>query len=493
MSFVINSNIMSLNAQRNLNSSQNTLGVSLQRLSSGLRINSAKDDAAGLAITDRMTSQIRGLDQAVRNANDGISLAQTAEGALQESTNILQRMRELSVQAANDTNSASDRSALQKEVGQLKEELNRIADNTDFNGKKLLDGSFTAQKFQVGANANQTISVSVGSARGDAIGNQSLKTNTGAGTITEALGGGLVNNVTVQNLTVSGKQGSATVAVAAGASAKSIADAVNSETLNTGVSASARTTAKLSVDAGTAAGTVSFDLYGSNTGAGETVSAVITNPSDLTDLAKAINDHTGKTGVSAVLSEDKASVELVNEAGYDIAIDNFAHSNAAATDIMHVDGGSGTAVDLDGGGTTTQAAVGGEVSFSSASTYTVTTDGDTSLLASATNASSLSDVASIDITSQSGASDALKVIDGALASIDDNRANLGAVQNRFGSTISNLQNVSENLSSARSRIQDADFAKETAALTKGQILQQAGFSILSQANQSQQAVLSLLR
>ena len=212
MAISINTNVASLNAQRNLSASQTNLAKSMQRLSSGLRINSAKDDAAGLAISDRMTSQIRGLNQATRNANDGISLAQTAEGAMQESTNILQRMRELAVQSANDTNSASDRASLQSEVDQLKQELTRIAETTPFNGKKLLDGSMISAQFQVGANAGETISFGIGSARSTDLGNHSLTTNnaTAAQGIevasaadTDTADG---NNVGAQTLTVVGKE-----------------------------------------------------------------------------------------------------------------------------------------------------------------------------------------------------------------------------------------------------------------------------------------------
>jgi len=229
MSLGINTNVASLNAQNQLNSSQKLNDQALERLSSGLRINSAKDDAAGLAISTRFSSQISGLNIAQRNANDGISLAQTAEGALEETTNILQRIRDLSVQSANSTNSASDRSALQGEVNQLKQEVDRIASSTQFNGLNLLDGSFTAQNFQVGANAGQTISVSVAGARGADLGNNAVNdvnatVNAGTGSTTAAATGLPANNTIIaQNLTISGPEGPAAVAVDLGDSAETVA------------------------------------------------------------------------------------------------------------------------------------------------------------------------------------------------------------------------------------------------------------------------------
>ena len=250
MALGINTNVASLSAQNQLNKSQELSNQALERLSSGLRINSAKDDAAGLAISTRFQSQISGLNVAQRNANDGISLAQTAEGALEETTNILQRIRELSVQSANSTNSSSDRSALQGEVNQLKQELDRIAGTTQFNGLNLLDGSFTAQSFQVGANANQTISVSVTGARGADLGNNTVsgESNTTVSQGTGSVAGGAAtlpanNTIAAQDITVSGTEGSEVVSLTAGQTAESIAAAVNAETGTTGVTATASTSA----------------------------------------------------------------------------------------------------------------------------------------------------------------------------------------------------------------------------------------------------------
>ena len=486
MAMVINTNIMSLNAQRNLSKTNNMLATSMERLSTGLRINSAKDDAAGLAISERMTSQIRGLNQAVRNANDGISLAQTAEGALQESTNILQRMRELAVQAANDTNSASDRNNLQKEVAQLQQELNRIASTTTFNGKNILDGSFTSAKFQVGADANQTIEVSIGNAAATAIGNQSAtsKTHVGAALAAAAdVSGG--NGVTNNDLTINGNQ-SVTVTVGANAAASEIASLVNGAAGDTGVNATART--EVTMDNLGSAGTVSFTLSSANSsgtvGSAVNISVAVTDVNDLTDLANAINSASGTTGITASLTSDKKGITLVNEAGDDINIQDF--NNTGATKTVDVGG-----VALTGGSGTDSIVVGGEVEFQSGNSYMIADAGN--VMSSASVSSSLSSVADISIATQSGANDALSVLDQALQFVSDTRANLGAVQNRFESTIANLSTNVENLSSARSRIQDADFAAETAAMTRAQILQQAGVAMVSQANAAPQTVLSLLR
>jgi len=727
---------MSLNAQRNLGQSQSALAKSMQRLSSGLRINSAKDDAAGLSISDRMTSQIRGLNQAGRNANDGISLAQTAEGALQETTNILQRMRELSVQSANDTNSASDRTSLQAEVNQLKQEMTRIANTTTFNGKNLLDGTMSNAQFQVGANSNQTISFSIASAKAVNLGSNSLATNNangievatyrgdvatngaqsgntgalaatgasvngvtgetltiadasgntvgsvvvagneqmsavkaalngvtgvaatgtnqvklsggvdggGTGVLTingQSLGAGLLtsadlmatavnanatlqaqgvfaksdgtnaflynntgaditvnltvagtlnaqgadgaaavgltgavagtremtaggslnldmsqgytistgatnqlftasgvqtttkagyadttggNAVGLQNLTIIGPQGSATAAIAAHSTAAGIATAVNTNSATTGVTATASTTATLfglSAD-----GTVGFTLMGSNTTA-INISATVTS-ADLSALSKAINDEAGRTGITATLAGSNTRIVLTQAEGQDIKIGNFTHTAAVdgQNQVTALTTGTGTAINAYGteqslkvlgnegndasatvlydGGKRTAAdstVVGGEVSFFGSGDFNVTSDiastnaGGSifSGIAGHANVSTLASVDNVDITTVAGAANAIKTIDGALGQVDNIRGDLGAIQNRFESTIANLSNVSENLSAARSRILDADIAQETSAMTKNNILQQAGVAILAQANQAPQLALSLLK
>lgn len=757
---IINTNVASLNAQRNLDKSGASLQTSLQRLSSGLRINSSKDDAAGLAISVRFTSQIQGLSQASRNANDAISLVQVAEGALQETTNLLQRSRELAIQSANGTNSSSDRQAIQSEVNQLKQELSRIANTTSFNGLKILNGDLSNALFQVGAEANQNIGFSVRDTRATAIGSNQVKTNNahgieaatgksvyigvvggtggaaiggdvavaqanstdngytasvltfsntnsagitvtqtqsaaanasaytvasdinsnitgatargynevtisnlatmntasvltlngvaiddatdaanttvdtiatlintdasfaalrasdglvaksdgssltiyslngkdlkfansagtgvfdmvglrggaattlvaaqtttfggrvdiamdrgysvssdvdailknttattvlvGQGTITDGFGNAndtassLLNNVAAQTLSVIGANGAGTVAVSANQAADSIATAVNAISGTTGVKALAQTVVKMSGLSSN--GTVSFNLYGDNASAASVSSTVTT--SDMSSLVKKINDVSGLTGITAAVGADNSEIVMTHSNGKDIKIENFSHSaavNYANPDAAAVSGtgsslvtpveqsltitgnpdsNSGTAVKLYDGGAKTMfrsTVVGGEVSFSSSAAFNVSSSIDGagaagmslfSGAANAANTSTLSDVGQVDVSTVAGSTSAISVLDGALAQISEVRAGLGAIQNRFSSTISNLNNNVENLQAARSRILDADFAVETANLSKSQILQQAGIAMLSQANQLPQNVLSLLR
>ncbi|MCU7827759.1 MAG: flagellin [Candidatus Thiodiazotropha sp. (ex Myrtea sp. 'scaly one' KF741663)] len=488
MAMVINTNVMSMTTQRSLTNTQSSLSTSMERLSTGLRINSAKDDAAGLGITDRMTSQVRGLNQAIRNAGDAISLSQTAEGSMQEATNILQRMRELSIQSANDSNSSADRANLQKEVSQLQQELNRIADTSTFNGKKILDGSFSAQKFHVGANANETISVTVTSIRATSLGNQAISANTHVGgaltAVADAAGG---NNVAAQNLTVNGTASSGALAVSLDDAASDIATLINGASGTTGVTATASNS--VVVDGLAVAGTVGFTLSSSNAagtvGSAIAVSAAITT-TDYSALADAINAVSASTGVSAVLAADSASITLENSTGHDINVVDLAHSTATET----LDVGGTT---LTEGGAADSIVVGGTLSFSSSKSFVVATDTGTTVMGAASTSSALSSVADVDIGTQSGSNNALDVLDQALRSISDARADLGAIQNRLESTIANLSSISENVSAARSRVQDADFAAETSNLTRTQILQQAGVAMLSQANAQPQLVLSLLQ
>jgi flagellin len=497
MASVINTNVMSLNAQRNLAKSGQALATSMQRLSSGLRINSAKDDAAGLAITDRMTSQIRGLNQAVRNANDGISLAQTAEGSMQESSNILQRMRELAIQSANDSNSDSDRANIQKEVVQLQNEINRISEQTSFNGKNILDGSFSSAKFQVGAFADQSISVSIGSTSGATMGAQvmaSSKTLDHVGTASSALTTAttITNGVAADTLTVSGGLGNDTVTVAQHMSAKQIASAINDKSGTTGVTATATNSVDISaVAVGTVQFTLSSEQSQSVTGSAASISAVITDANDLTALRDAINAESAKTGITAEMSISGNTITLSNS-GEDIVIEDASNADGADT-VMTV----GTVVLDDDEGTldtTVNASTifGGKVALSGSTSFTVAQT-NTDVFTATSTGSNLNSVSDISVATQSGANSALNVIDQALSFISDARADLGAVQNRLESTISNLSNISENVSAARSRVQDADFALETANLTRAQILQQAGTAMLSQANSSPQSVLSLLQ
>ena len=375
MPSVINTNISSLNTQRNLNTSQAALTTSIQRLSTGLRVNSAKDDAAGLAIAERMTTQVRGLNMAARNANDGVSLAQTAEGALGKVSDMLQRIRELAVQSANATNSIDDRKALDAEVQQLKEEIGRVATTTKFNGQAILDGTFTNTTFQVGANNGETISVA-------SIAN--VQTN--------ALG--VSTRASVNSSAISGF---ATTAIASG----------------------------------------DITINGTNIGA---IGAAANAQDRANQLATAINTVSATTGVTAVIDTTSNTITLNSSANITIAGAAPAPFTAATT-----------------------------------------------------NAAATTGISSVDVLSAASASTALDTIDSALNTINGARGTLGALQSRFENAISNIQIAAENTSAARSRIMDTDFAAETAALSRAQILQQAGNAMLTQANQLPQQVLALLR
>jgi flagellin len=493
MASTINTNVASLTAQRNLGTSQTSLNTSIQRLSSGLRINSAKDDAAGLAISERFTSQIKGLNQAVRNAGDGISLAQTAEGALKASGDILQRVRELAVQSANASNSAGDRQALQAEVGQLVSELDRISQTTEFNGQKLLDGTFGTQQFQVGANANQTITASTGNLRTSVYGNNQNLSSAGAGqSAAAAATAPPANGTTSGAVSISGSLGTATLSVASSSSAKAIADQINAVKANSGVTATARTQVELDIAA--TAGSYTLSIQGDNATA-QNVSFTLTATSGadrLSAAVSAINDQSAKTGVSASLNTTGDKVILTNATGNDIVVGDTAVQNAGATTVTKLQA-NGTAV-----GAGVSLAADTTANFTTASGY-ITLDSDKSFsVTSASNAlttggSDLKKVADVDVTTFDKATNALKTVDSALSFINGERAKLGALQARFETSIASLNITSENLSASRSRILDADFAAETANLSRAQILQQAGTAMVAQANQIPQGVLSLLK
>ncbi len=396
MALVINTNINSLTAQRNLSSSQGSLATSMQRLSSGLRVNSAKDDAAGLAIAERMNAQIRGLNVAARNANDGISLAQTAEGSLGKIGDMLQRMRELAVQSANATNSASDRTALQAEVSQLRSEIGRVAGSTAFNGTNLLDGNFTAANFQVGANSGQIITV---------------------GSI------------------------------------------VNASTNQLGSTNFASDTLAVAPVGGTAYANLGAVADGNIKIAGESIGALGTatsNAERIGQIAAGINNVSSKTGINA--SFDSVAGTLV-----------LTSKNSIAADTVTVAGTTGT-----NGGVTSLADIG-----------LTTNAGFTAV--------EKKGIDTLDISSYAGSALALQQIDSALNQINSSRADLGALQSRFENAASNIAIQAENTSAARGRIVDADFAAETANMSRANILQQAGTAMVAQANQLPQQVLQLLR
>ena len=486
---VINTNMLSINAQRNLSQSQATQATAIQRLSSGLRINTAKDDAAGLAISERFTTQIRGLNQATRNAQDAISLSQTAEGALGSISDNLQRIRELAVQAANGTNSAVDRLALDQEVQQMIAETQRVATQTQFNGINLLDGTFSGQTFQVGANQNQTVAISsISNAQTSALGSNLL--STGGTLMNRALTAGATVPAGVAaetDLTLTTATGGTTAAIsyAANAGANGIADAINTAGANVGLSATATNSATLGSLA--SAGTVSMTLNG------QAISAAVTTTSDLSALAAAINGVSGTTGVSASFadSNNRSSITLTTTDGRDITMLDF--NNTGATKTVNLTGGDGTAVTLTGGAATDSTRIVGKVDVYSSQGAITAALANTDAFASAGVTSSFSSLGGLSVTTSNNAQSALRIVDDALRQVNGARASLGAIQNRFESTISNLKVSSENLTASRSRVLDADFAEETAKLTRSQILQQAGTAMLAQANSAPQSVLALLR
>ena len=469
---VINTNIGSLTAQRNLGANQASLAASMQRLSSGLRINSAKDDAAGLSISERLSSQIRGSNQAARNANDGISLAQTAEGDMAQIGNNLQRMRELAVQSANATNSASDRAALDGEVQALSAEIDRTSQNSSFNGTKLLDGSFTAQKFQVGANntANDSITIAqIASARTSALGGY---TTTKAGGVTT---GALTSGLLTLNGTSVGASTATAVAGQSAGSAYAIAVAINSVSSQSGVTATAQaTTVTGAVQStfGAIATGVSLTVNGIQVGA---IAAGGAAPAQGANVAAAINLVSSQSGVTATAAASGA-VTLTAADGREIALGaGFLAADSGLT-----------------GGATTQGSVTLGSTGSAGITIAGTTPANAGFTASTTLATA-SYISSMNVLTASAATAALGTIDGALSAVNASRAALGALQNRFTSVVTSLQTTSENLSASRSRIQDADFAAETANLSRSQVLQQAGTAMVAQANQLPQGVLALLR
>ena len=626
MAQVINTNISSLNAQRNLNSSQSALATSLQRLSSGLRINSAKDDAAGMAISDRMSSQIRGLNQAARNANDGISLSQTAEGGLSAINDNLQRMRELAIQSANATNSASDRKALDAEAKSLLAEITRVATTTQFNGLNLLDGTFSAAQFQVGANANQTIGVSMSAATTESLGayggkaqavtsaafasDNSIKINdiqigatsdrssqaagwtdgsaaakaaainakaamTGvsATAITEIKGTDTVaphlgSHTTSDDFKINGVAiSSLTAQASASDQGRMAAAAINDVSQKTGVTATYDAgTGKLALSSAEgrdikleatdqAAATRIYNATGLLAGsvAGANTITLPTAGSSTITVATAVNARTASVlinGVSFNFSEGAASNSVTDATNVSVVVDASADVTAVAAALRSAiatakgnnltktalqtltvasattavvtlnDSRLGTAatvgrtittsatpgmtlaveagganMTVSGGTFAGNATTRGTLTLSASSSFSLTGVGASGLAASglASYTVKQDQLATVALDSVEGANSAIRILDAALAQVNSQRADLGATQNRFSATVSNLQTSAENISAARSRIQDADFAAETAALTRNQILQQAGIAMLSQANALPQNVLSLLK
>lgn len=529
---IINTNISSINAQNNLNKSQASLATSLQRLSSGLRINSAKDDAAGLAISTRMAGQIAGLGQASRNANDGISFTQTGDGALGQMADMLIRIRELAVQSANATNSTSDRQALNSEAQQLSAELDRFSTQTQFNGQNILDGTFSSAVFQVGANAGQTITATSSNFRTTTYGDLRVQGGQSAGVSGSSTSGaqfyasgstisGQVSGAIIaQTITVNGSIGAATATVLAGDSAGAVANKVNALQSSTGVTATATTTADLvfSAAAGTAgtnsysinigsqfdantytSANVSFSL--STTGAAGTITG-----STLSNVVTAINSVSATTGVTAALDATQSGVIITQNTGARIVFANTT-SGIASGSVIGVSGGIAANNLVASGSLNSSAAlvagsgfIEGVVTYDSSRNFSTSASVANSWAAAASGVAagvgtvgSLQSVSTIDITTVSGSFRALAIADAAAEVVNRQRASFGALQSRFDNTVSNLGASVENLSAAKSRILDADFAAETANLTRSQVLQQAGIAVLAQANAVPNNVLALLR
>ena len=488
MPAIINTNVMSLNAQRNLNSSQGLLSQALQRLSSGLRINSARDDAAGLAIATRFTTQIKGLNQAVRNANDGISLAQTGEAALGEVTNNLQRIRELAVQSANATNSASDRAALNAEVQQRVADIDRIASQTSFNGQKILDGSFGTAAFQVGANVGETITVNFSTGvRASQIGQ--IATDSGTQVTNDALTeGGLTIAVGSADAISIGESTAGTGAGQSAESAYAKAEAIQSA----GIAGLTVTAANSQSSTFTALSTVtsySLTVNGEAIYTGHDSTATSLSGAAVADQ---VNLSAATTGVRA--EYDGTNLIFTSTDGRDIDITETKNvaTGEGLTGTLTDNAGASADFAATGG---VSGSFGGTITLSAAETITL--GGGEEARAGFTTAQQIAvdavTLSSVGVDTVDNANQTILRVDAALGTISSVRSEFGAVQARFESTIVNLQTISENLSASRSRIEDADFAAETAKLTKAQILQQAGVAVLAQANAVPQTVLGLLR
>jgi flagellin len=590
----VNTNVGAVVAAANIEKISKEMDTAIARLSSGLRINSAKDDAAGMAIVSKMESQVKGLGMAIRNASDSQNLIDTAEGANVEVVNILQRLRELAIQSSNDTNTALDRTFINAEATQLIAEVDRISAQTTWNGSSLLDGTFTSKQFQLGANSGEDVTFDIDSSASADIGNYRVN---GTATMVAATD----DIITAQTLTIAGNIGATTSAVALGSSAKTVASGVNDVASLTGVTATAVT--KVKMHSLTTTGTVAFTIGNDAATLGSAnISVAITDVSDLRLIRDAINASAGTTGITAATHSDgNSALVLTHSTGEDIKITSFTHSGANLTAHMHLDvldqdgaavtegagfansqilnditadtdsllaatsvgtstsfgslitargnafnakltatnsahaqtgsvvivgtgadgsaltetltlatGSAGVATStntfatLTGSSTITfgetasaAADAVGQVRFNSSESFTISTDeitdGEGFLDNTASNTSSLSALSSVTLGTVTGSEAAIDILDGAIAKINDQRSNLGAISNRLDATISNLSNIVTNTQASMSNIGDANFSEETSRLTRAQILTQAATSMLAQANASKQAVLSLLQ
>ena len=491
---VINTNISAIAAQNSLRTSGLNQTTAMERLSSGVRINSAKDDAAGLAISTRMTANIRGLAAAIRNANDGISLTQTAEGSLASISDNLQRIRELAVQSANSTNYSTDRAALNAEAAQLVSEIDRVASNSTFNGIKLLDGSYQDQSLQVGAGneANDRISVSIASAKSSSLGvggGSSYNTSITSAAVgaTAMLSGGLsINGFVVGASNTDGVSSTGSdasgIAVAAAINAVSGQSAVVATVQKTQL---AGTTVADGAQAALASGAVLIN--GVNIGAIEAAASPVARGAQMT---AAINAKSGQTGVVATFSTTTGAVNLSALDGRNIAITATTGTTQTGTGLTFTEGADVTTITRSTVKLASSNAAG--ITIAGITAASLTASGLTAGY-SASTATAGAGVSTIDLSTAAGSQTALSTLDKAINSITDSRASMGAYQNRLTASVANLENSSMNLQASRSRILDTDYAKETTNLAKAQIIQQAATAMLAQANQSAQSVLALLK
>ena len=586
----INSNtsaLYSVNASRKTDRDMDT---SMQRLSTGLRITNAGDDASGAAISDRMSANIKGIEQSIRNAGDVISMAQVSEGALGEASSVLQRIRELAIQSASDVMSATERNYIQTEVSQLLAEFDRVTRDTTFNEINVLDGSFASRTFQIGIKKGEAASISVGSMRIDQLGSYQQKSDMDSTDFDLSTGAKLVasasdaNHVEVDTMTISGQLGSANVSISAGETARDIATKINNIFESTGVDATASTQLKfegLASSGNTGVVSVSFDLYGSNSSAVTISSSVnlgaTTGASNFTELRDSINAYTAQTGVEAVLSSDFTYLYLTQPEGYDIKIAdvNFdletssslslattCDADSAAgqttlsvasttgisvgdlvtgvgikpgTTVASINSGvsvvlsqnietaiantsaiafgadrvfkvtgmsedllsSGYQADLFDSdhisGTHDSAIVTGQVTMASSKQFTVNGDTTKGLFTTNPGAATLNKLSTVSVITRQKSIDALTVLDKSMDRINLERAKLGAIMSRMEAAVDNLSNVAMNTTASRGRIVDADFALESANLTRAQILQQSATAMIAQASKSMQTVLELLR
>ncbi|OUV06894.1 MAG: hypothetical protein CBC47_09765 [Alphaproteobacteria bacterium TMED87] len=582
----INSDQMSAMVLASLNKSNGQMQEAMTRLSTGKRINSAGDDAAGLSISSKLRAQVDSLNAAIKNSSDALAMVSTIEGALVETTSILQRMRQLSVQSSSDTNTGNDRTYLQDEVNQLITEINRISSNTEFNSTKLLDGTFTDKNIQIGTASNQVLRLGVSSTDSTKLGAYQLDTidESIARVDTYALAKSTMNALfsADADYVVKGTFGTYTASVDAGADARDVASSFSLISGNTGVNATALTKARISASA---AATFSFTLEGKSSTL-STITATITSTTDLTSIKDAINSVSGSTGITAALTSDKSGVDLTQAEGYDIIIGDVTSGSTNAdivvtamdmdgtldTSVVTVDlssppssaagasitasghgfsvgdivtytaagtvmtgltsgtaykvktvadantftlestlsaavtygGGGGNAADtftrggrsLDGDATTGDStSIMGSVRLSSQNAFTVTPGNAANAFSTSTSEATAAHnaISSVTLTTKEGATKAMSVIDGALLMISSIRSDMGSANNRLQSTIDNLSNIAVNAQKSLSTIEDANFAEETAKLTKAQILAKAATSMLAQANQAKETMLALLQ